>query len=275
MRADRKKGFRTPGGRILAIGVLERMALAILRIVQEMRFRSLLLIWTFAYLGIFATAGQVEGDYVDGVTMKQISEQTWRLSWPAVEQRPCEFSVSYSIFRGTKADFEPSESNRIAAGVSQTHYIVHEAKSQDYYYQVKAIKVPVSCDPPRDEPAVLRSGRVFTFPLDLGSHYTVTVGDSSDVCTASSTSELSCSRLPDFHAVIASQGSHEYLIGCRSLDYNQNNWTCVNLTSGSYAVIVHSRSLTVLDAGFSKINTESGKDLGSITPQFSILAVIK
>jgi hypothetical protein len=241
-----------------------------------MRFARFAQIGFIALLAASGVAAQTVADYVDGVTLKRVSLQVWRLSWPAVEPKACEYSVSYSIFRGTKEDFEPSEDNQIASGVSGTHYISHEPNVQEFYYQVKAVKVPIKCDPiPADEPPVLRSGRIFTFPLDLASQYTVTVGDKTDLCTANSTAELSCSILPTFHAVIASQGSHEYLIGCRSLDYNGNNWTCVNLGSGSYGVGVHSRTLTVWDAGFSKINTETGKSLGPITPEFSILAVIK
>ena len=77
-----------------------------------------------------------------------------------------------------------------------------------------------------------------------------------------------------FHAVIAGQVPHEFVIGCLSSDYEFGNWTCVNLTSGFYRVTVHSQSVTIWNAGFKKKNSSNGKDLGEITPIFSILGAL-
>jgi hypothetical protein len=49
----------------------------------------------------------------------------------------------------------------------------------------------------------------------------------------------------------------------------------VNLKLGSYIISVHSLTATVLNSGYMKVNTNSGKKLDSITPEFSVLAVLK
>jgi len=214
---------------------------------------------------------QQEETEVEDVAYKEVSPNVWRLSWTAVPPVACGDAITYSVFRGTSEDFEMSEENRIASGIVSTHYIPHEPKSsQTFYYRVTAVRVSGHCAQP-----TLKSGLIFTYPLDLGDQYTVTVGDKIEVCKATSTAELGCPTLSDFHAVIASQGAHEFLIGCLSSDYENNNWSCVNLKLGSYNVAVHSQTATVLNAGFSKINSKTGKGLGPITPEFSVLAVLK
>jgi hypothetical protein len=205
------------------------------------------------------------------VTLKDISPLVSRLTWTEALPKACGDEITYLVFRGTTEDFKPSEENRIASGIVVTHYVAHEPKGeQDYYYRVIAVRKPGYCAPP-----ALRSGFVLTYPLDLGGRYTVTVGDKTEVCKASSTAELDCKSLPSFHAVVASQGGHEFLIGCISSDYESNNWTCVNLKLGSYSIAVHSLTATILNSGFSKINTKTGKGLGPITPEFSVLDVLK
>jgi hypothetical protein len=49
----------------------------------------------------------------------------------------------------------------------------------------------------------------------------------------------------------------------------------VNLKFGAYRVAAHSLTITVLDAGFSKVNMKTGKGLGPIIPEFSVLAVLR
>jgi len=124
-------------------------------------------------------------------------------------------------------------------------------------------------------PTILKTGAINTYPLDLGSQYAVGVGNKTEICKASSTAELVCPTLSYFHAVIASQWGHEFLIGCLSSDFEDNNWSCVNLKLGRYLVAVHSQTATILDAGYTKINMKTGKSLGPITPEFSVLAVLK
>jgi hypothetical protein len=212
--------------------------------------------------------GQDFGQDVDYLNLTSLSATTTRLTWSAVESVECQSTVTYSIFRGTSEDFTPSLTNRVASGLTKTTYLAKEPiAGKDYYYSVKAVITQVTCVP--------HSGTILVYPLDLGQRFTIEVGDDTGTCTAQSTSEIKCvSPLPDFHAVIARQGTHEYLIGCRSADYEDGDWTCVNLTSGVYRVGVHSRTITVWDSGMSKINVKTGKRLGSITPIFSVLARI-
>jgi hypothetical protein len=210
--------------------------------------------------------GQDFGRDVDDLEVTSVSATTVRLTWREVESVDCQTSVTYSIFRDMKEDFTPSVSNRLASGLTKTTYLAKEPlRGADYYYYVRAFVTPVTCVP--------HSGTILVYPLDLGQHFTVEVGDDTGICTARSTSEMTCaSPLPDFHAVIARQGTHEYLIGCRSADYEDGDWTCVNLTSGIYHVGVHSRTITVWDSGMSKVNLKTGKTLSPITPRFSVLA---
>jgi len=126
----------------------------------------------------------------------------------------------------------------------------------------------------------LQSGTITTFPLDLGVRYSVSAGGATQWCNVVTTAELSCtSPLPPynvlqrFHAVVATQGDNEFLLGCLSSDFENNNWSCVNLTSGVYTVRVHNQTVVVLGDDFSEINRETGKVIRTITPVFSILEV--
>lgn len=225
------------------------------------------------FLGLTSTmqlSAQWTEAEVDGVSVKGISPQMVRLSWTAVPPEKCGDSITYSIFRDTKEDFDPTEENQIAIGIPVTHFVAHEPKGpKDFYYRVTAVRVPGRCVPPS-----LKSGVIRTFPLDLGGQYSVSVGDKTEECKATSTAELACPTLSYFHAVIASQSEHEFLIGCLSSDYENDNWTCINLKLGAYNIFVHSLTATILNAGASKVNTETGKNLGPIIPEFSVLAVL-
>lgn len=208
---------------------------------------------------------------VDGLTLKEITPQVWRLTWIAVPPGDCGDTITYSVFRGTNEDFEASSNNQIASGITVSRYVAHEPKASGaYYYRVIATRVSGQC-----APLNLKSGLIVTYPLDLGAMYMVTIGDKTEICKASSTAEIACPTLSYFHAVIASQWEHEFLIGCLSSDFEENNWTCVNLKMGRYHIAVHSLTATILDAGYSKINIKTGKLLSSITPEFSVLAVLK
>jgi hypothetical protein len=236
-----------------------------------MTLSRLLLVALLALVPAVQLSAQRTEEEVEGVTLKQISPQVWRVAWTAVWPEACGDTITYSVFRDTNKDFDASPDNRIVSGISETHYISHEPKGpKDFYYRVIAVKEPGFCPPP-----ALRSGPIVTYPLDLGVEYAITVGAKTETCKAASTAELACPTFSYFHAVIAAQWAHEFLIGCLSSDYEDNNWTCVNLKLGSYHVAVHSLTATVLDAGYSKINTKTGKGLGPITPEFSVLAVLK
>jgi hypothetical protein len=226
------------------------------------------LLAAIALLLVQPCLGQELGQDVDNLTLESPSEILSRLSWTGPRSVDCETVVSYSVFRGTKEDFSASLANRIASGLTKTTYLAKEpVAGKDYYYYVKANVTPVSC--------ALRSGEIGVYPPDLGQTFFVTVGGNTAICTARSTSELSCpSPFPDFHAAIASQAGHDYLIGCGSLDFEMGARTCVNLTPGAYHIGVHSQTLTVWDSGFFEINTKTGKKISSVTPVFSVLARI-
>lgn len=237
------------------------------------RFALLFLFMVVAIILASATQLSAQGNEteVDGVKLKEITPQVWRLTWIAVQPGACDDTITYSVFRGTNDNFEASEENQIASGITVAHYVAHEPKSSgSFYYRVIAIKISGQC-----APLSLKSGLIVTYPLDLGAQYTVTIGDKTEICKASSTAEIACPTLSYFHAVIASQWAHEFLIGCLSSEYEDNNWTCVNLKLGRYYIAVHSLTATILDAGYSKINIKTGKVLSPITPEFSVLAVLK
>jgi hypothetical protein len=121
-------------------------------------------------------------------------------------------------------------------------------------------------------PPHLRAGTVNVFPLDLGDTYEITIGAQTALCTAKSTKELSCpSLMSDFMAIIAGQAGHEYLLGCQSDNFE----TCANLSVGTYSITVHGRTATFWHTGMQRINIQTGKRIGSITPVFSILVLIK
>jgi hypothetical protein len=214
-------------------------------------------------------SGQESGPDVDNLTLETVSSTLTRLNWVGPPSIDCKILVTYSIFRGTSEDFQPSARTRIATGISKTTYLAKEPlPNGDYYYSVRADATPVSCS--------LHSGHILTYPLDLGQAFSITVGADTTTCTARSTSELDCpAPLPDFHAVIASQAGHEYVIGCRSADYEMGAWTCVNLTSAVYHIGVHSQTLTVWDSGMMQMNSKTGKKVAPITPVFSMLSRIK
>jgi hypothetical protein len=228
-----------------------------------------LLLAAIALALIQACLGQDVGQDVDNLTLESVSATLSRLNWTGPRSADCVAVVTYSVFRGTSEDFTPSVRNRIATGLSRMTYLAKEPPpARDYYYFVKADVTPASC--------ALHSGAISVYPLDLGQSFSVTVGGDSGTCTAHSTSELSCpGPLPDFHSVIANQAGHDYLIGCRSEDYETGAWSCVNLTPGMYRIEIHSQTLTVWDSGMVKINVSTGKKIAPITPVFSILARMK
>jgi hypothetical protein len=205
--------------------------------------------------------GQELGEDVDNLILTEVSPTVSRLSWTGPKSVACETAVTYSVFRGTAEDFTPSSGNRIISGLTRMTYLAKEPVAKDYYYYVRAVVKPVSCD--------LHSGRVEVYPLDLGQTYSLTIGDEIGTCTAISTKELDCAVGPrrTFQVVIASQGTREYLLGCEFDDYE----TCVNLPAGVYTIVVHSRSVTVLHSGMEMINRKTGKRISGITPVFSIL----
>jgi hypothetical protein len=236
-----------------------------------MKLLRLFVVAVLAVLPATLSHAQWTEKEVEDVALKEISGHVVRVTWSAVPAVACGDTITYSVHRGTNEEFEVSEENRIAGGIIATYYISHEPIGpKEFYYRVVAVRVPGQCVPP-----ALKSGIILTYPLDLGGEYTVKVGDITEKCKARSTAELTCITLPIFHAVVASQGLHEFLIGCLSSDYENNNWSCVNLKFGAYRVAAHSLTITVLDAGFSKVNMKTGKGLGPIIPEFSVLAVLR
>jgi hypothetical protein len=201
--------------------------------------------------------------------IKDLTQTSSRLTWKAVAAVPCDFSITYSVFRGTTDTFEPGPENMIASNLKGTSYITHEKPNVDTYYHVHAVRHSNYCAPP-----AISSGRLLVYPLDLGKAYKVIIADTSEACVASSPSELTCKTLQNFHAVLAQQAGHEFLIGCLDSEYEGGGWSCVNLTTGMYSVAVHSKTLTFFNAGFSKQNLRSGKTLSPVIPVFSVLGTI-
>jgi hypothetical protein len=216
------------------------------------------------------------GEDVDNLTLVPVSPTISRLSWTGPTSVECESFLTYSVFRGTREDFQPSLSNRIASGLTRMTFLAKESvPSKEYYYLVRAISTPTPC--------ALRSGEIVAYPLPRLHGYQITNGNRSEKCATWSTTELMCegsvnvgSELPDFHAFIAAQDGHEYLLGCDSYQFKLGDWSCADLAPGrSYSVVVHDGTVSVLDSGLSKVNVENGKSLGSVTPVFSVLARIR
>lgn len=203
--------------------------------------------------------------YADGLKLTKQAPRTYVLTWDAYEIDPCEARVTYDIYRGDSEDFEPSARTLVAQGLNRRSFVSHEPDNNDHFYLVVVNLVPTSCS--------VHSGTVEVFPLDLGDRYSVSAGTLVDTCTAQSTTEIWCPSIKQtFHAVIAEQFNHEYLIGCEDVDFNGGAWNCVDLRTGFYSVVVHSNTLTVLNGGWVEANTKTGKTITTIVPVFSILA---
>jgi hypothetical protein len=214
--------------------------------------------------------GQDFGEDVDNLTVEYVSDTVSRLTWTGPLSVDCESVVTYSVFRGKTDDFSPSVKNRIAIGLSRTIYLAREKRplDKDIYYSVKAEIAPASCE--------LHAGYITVYPLDMGAGFSAIIAKQAVACTAITTSEIVCSGpLSNFHAAIANQGGHDYLIGCGSSDYEMGAWTCANLTPGVYTIGVHSQTLTVWNSGLVEMNPHTGKIIAPITPVFSILTRIK
>jgi hypothetical protein len=248
-------------------------------------------------LGLFVLTpcfAQDLGEDVDDLKLVEVSSAKVKLSWRAVEPSDSGTTITYSVFRGTKEDFIPSIRNRIVSGLRQTWYVATEpASHQDYYYLVKAVVTtkPHSVDELRLKPSPgdtdlseeLHSGLIMAYPLSPSKLYVLTLGGVTQNCMSWSATELDCtiptgplSGLLVFHALIAAQGNQEYLIGCEGYNYESGNWTCADLPPGHwYTVVVHEGTVSVVDSGISRINAQTGKALGAITPVYTILTKTK
>jgi hypothetical protein len=232
--------------------------------------------------------GQELGEDVENLALTEVSPTVSRLSWTGPKSVECQVAVTYSVFRGTREDFTPSVRNRIASGLTKMTYVVKEqVVGKDYYYYVKAYVTGITCE--------LHSGLVMAYPLPSSKFYAVTVGDLTENCMSWSATELDCtlptrkdesytktadanalSGLLVFHALIAAQANQEYLIGCESYNYEGGNWTCEDLSPGHwYTVVVHEGTVSVVDSGISRINIQTGKSVGAISPVFTILTRTK
>lgn len=121
----------------------------------------------------------------------------------------------------------------------------------------------------------LSTGKISLFPLDMGQTFSFLLDRESLSCKATSIQQLDCSAGSVhryFSGAIAEQNGHEYLLGCVPAFLSE---TCMGLSAGMYTVLVHSRSVTVLDSGMVRINSETGKTLGPLTPVFSILSLLE
>lgn len=208
-----------------------------------------------------------DDDFVSGLTVISLRNGMARLSWDAVVTEECVSSVTYSVFRSTTSTFEPSDRTRIVLGIPKTSFVGKESAGvRAYYYYVTAQVEAASCQ--------LSSGAADISRLDLGGNYDATIGDESVTCKAISVFEVGCSgkQYYHFHAALASQDDHDYLIVCPTQDFEEGNWSCVNLPEARFRIYVHSKTLTILNGGFSEVNTKTGKSIRPLTPVFSIIA---
>jgi hypothetical protein len=129
------------------------------------------------------------------------------------------------------------------------------------------------------------SGPASVYPLDLGQTYSVIMGLKSMDCSATSADRLSCKVLADGTAsipeyplslvgVVLAQQGHEYLIACQKQGSSVDA-ACSEMAPGLYTILVHGKSVTVMNSGLAIIDRDSGKQLQAITPVFAVLQTLK
>jgi hypothetical protein len=121
------------------------------------------LVGALCFLMCASLYSQVNGEEVDGVTFKDLSPGLVRLSWNAPEIT-CEYSNTYSIYRGSKEDFTASQENLLASGITTTHFDAREVAGHEFFYRVLAVKEPAPKAPSAGKPlgqAGSIHGRVF------------------------------------------------------------------------------------------------------------------
>jgi hypothetical protein len=222
------------------------------------------------FVSTFATAfAQLSDDDVVGLAVRGLSPTRSKLTWTPVQGEACKFHITYSVYRSTEDNFDPTPSTLVAELIAVNSYVAREVSRKVTYYHVRAVKHSSYCTPP-----TLSYGKILTYPLDIQHAYPVTIGDVHDTCLSISPTELSCPKLPNLHAVIAEQSGHEFIIGCLSSQYEEGDWTCLNLKSGVYTIVVHSKTITVFGGGFIKQNIKTGQTLEALTPIFTLLGLI-
>jgi len=224
---------------------------------------------------------------VSVVTVKQDTRQDIPTAQPiSSSSQDCpngmtRIPTSYGSYCGTQ--IQAAEERRRAE--EQQSKLPERVYACDYCGSaVAAQSLPPDC---RTSPTCeLHSGQVMAYPLPSSKLYRANVGGIAENCMSVSPTELYCtvgSLVSDnassgegFHALIAAQGDQEYLIGCELYNYTQGDWTCADLSPGHwYTVVVHEGTVSVLDSGISRINSQTGKSLGAISPVFTILTRTK
>lgn len=71
--------------------------------------------------------------------------------------------------------------------------------------------------------------------------------------------------------MIASQGGHEFLLGCQYQDSD----TCISLGVATYSILVHDGTVTVIHSSWATVNKKTGKKIADITPVFTVLTLVK
>ena len=131
-----------------------------------MRTNASLILAVVVFVFVIGQAhAQMFDDDVDGLKLTPINGTTSRLTWIAVPDVPCDFSITYSVFRSTAKDFEPSERNQVATGLSRPVFVAHDSPGVESYYHVRAVRRAIYCAPP-----AVYSGSIVVFPLDLGGY---------------------------------------------------------------------------------------------------------
>ncbi len=108
-------------------------------------------------------------DDVDGLEATGLPKGRVRLSWEAIPDAPCVYTITYTVFRSLDDAFSPAEKNRVIQGVKSTIVILPEA-NPDSYYHVRAVKHPAYCST-KPEPGFHGSMTFHPLANDAGGLY--------------------------------------------------------------------------------------------------------
>jgi hypothetical protein len=102
--------------------------------------------WWVAIFILFPTiaGAQMSDDDVDGLTVQILSPTSVKLRWKAELSVPCKYQVTYSVFRSKNESFDPSEKNRVAAGIKSNSVVLAD-RSEDAYFHVRSVHTSTPC----------------------------------------------------------------------------------------------------------------------------------
>jgi len=97
---------------------------------KSAKFISIAFLAIISAIQLYAQRTESE---LNEIAFKEISPQVQRLTWTAILPEACGDTITYSVFRGKDENFEASQENQIASGVTVTHYVTHEPKPLDLF----------------------------------------------------------------------------------------------------------------------------------------------